>query len=981
MWIERIELAGFGSVVGEQTEFASHKLNLLVEANEFGKSTMATAVWAALFDFPDGHIAVSSGAQNILGREAMRPRAGSHLPFKVSLWANVGERQLKITRDFSAKTVVVQELKPLQKDVTSEFLGPDGEDEVGFKLTGMTRELFRSTCFVGQRELDEHTIGGAEDFASVFQGIADSSNSKHTAHGAISCLETALNHYPHRGQRLKIDQVIHELEVEHKELKEKLAALEVERQNLFQGLQRLNQLGDTGIADIGQTEIDVPPETDGAILVLVDELRDLDAAIARARQVEGKIIDLQVQIDAIAPPDPSLANKETRLREMWTKRDSLYAEHERLKSVPDGGQAEVDALEAEFQKKWRGLSEFTSQDAQALSLLVMRLSDLGRDLNNLTSQKEEEVNRLTSSSVDLAKYETTKNALAALDPKDAGDVRSYHALMSAAKDQIVDCEQTVVKHRAAILEIEKQREALKSNDLKIGIAAAVGFFIFLAAAIFTHEMPAALIALGLMTLAAGAAAGYFLVRAFKPEYYKKRDVEKLEGELEKSTALAQQLHSKIGSLEVKLESIARKAGVSGAAMLVAMIEEKSLSAPKLKTMDSLAADIAAKESQRERALDELGMFFKKANIPAGEISLERAKRLSEDVAKAVEEGRSIQTATWQQRQMLQQLGTMQGEIDDIERTLFTLFVDNGIEDVTLDECYQSFEKKMDAHYKAQSLVGQIQRLGDDLLSGSAFSDVTSLVAHLEQRADELKTRISSQSSVRLTTIPSATSANNSAEKNDLLVKVRVAAKSLDDSYLPVLDQIENVARELSNARRSKLSLELARTTLRKLSGETYEDWSLKLNTIAAELIGKLDLEFEALQFTPDLNLLLKRRGDSETIDSSKFKERMSVGTREQLHWLARVVISRYLSKDNPLPIVLDEPFSESDDERFLRIMEFVVDVLTRDHQVIIFSCHRQRHQWLADQLSAAQKERLLFCHREKSDTAPSGSQEVASQTT
>ncbi|MBA3856069.1 MAG: hypothetical protein C0507_04085, partial [Cyanobacteria bacterium PR.3.49] len=102
---------------------------------------------------------------------------------------------------------------------------------------------------------------------------------------------------------------------------------------------------------------------------------------------------------------------------------------------------------------------------------------------------------------------------------------------------------------------------------------------------------------------------------------------------------------------------------------------------------------------------------------------------------------------------------------------------------------------------------------------------------------------------------------------------------------------------------------------------------------------------------------------------------------EQLHWLARVVISRYLSKDNPLPIVLDEPFSESDDERFLRIMEFVVDVLTRDHQVIIFSCHRQRHQWLADQLSAAQKERLLFCHREKSDTAPSGSQEVASQTT
>jgi hypothetical protein len=51
-------------------------------------------------------------------------------------------------------------------------------------------------------------------------------------------------------------------------------------------------------------------------------------------------------------------------------------------------------------------------------------------------------------------------------------------------------------------------------------------------------------------------------------------------------------------------------------------------------------------------------------------------------------------------------------------------------------------------------------------------------------------------------------------------------------------------------------------------------------------------------------------------------------------------------------------------------MQFVVDVLTRDHQVIIFSCHRQRHQWLAEQLSWEQKDRLLFCNRVKSETSP-----------
>lgn len=979
MWIERIELAGFGSVVGEETVFESNKLNLLVEANEFGKSTMATAVWAALFDFPEAHMVNMASSHGNQGREAMRPRAGSHLPFRVSIWISTGERQLKVIRDFNTKTFQVVEVKPLQRDVTAEFVGANGEDEVGFKLTGMTRELFRSTCFVGQRELDEHTIGGAEDFGSVFQGIADSSNAKHTAHGAISCLDAALSFYPHRGQRIKIEQVIHELEIEHRELQEKLTALETERQNLFEGLQRLNELADDGSDEASSaTEIDIPPETDAATLALVEELRDLDAAIARAKHVEVRIVEIQKQLDEIGMPESSVANAEGKVRELWSKRDSMMSEHERLKADPTNANAQVDAMEAEFQRKWRGLSEFTSADAQTLSLLVMRLSDLGRDLNNLSSQKQEEAARLTSSQVDLAKYESTKSTLSALDPKEAGDVRSYHALMAAAKDQIVECERTVVKHRASILEIEKQREGMRSHALIIGGSSAVGFILFAIGAFFFREMTPALIACAALALAAAGAAVFYLLRWLKPEQYKQRDTEKLEADLEKSTTLAQQLHSKIGSLEVKLETIARKAGVSGSAMLVSMLEEKSQSEPKLKTMDTLASEITNKESQRERALDELGMYFKKAGIPAGEISLERAKRLSEDVAQAVEEGRSIQTATWQQKQMLQQIGTMQGEIEDVERTLIMLFADMGVTEVTLEESFTSFEKSVDVYYSGQRLAGEINRLADDCISGSAFSDVSTYAAHLEQRANDLKVRISTQSSVKVVTVP-AKGGGNSAQRNDLIVQVRVAAKSLDDSYLPVLDRIENVARELSNARRAKLSLELARNTLRKLSGETYENWAQDLNTIASEMLSKLDLEFETLQFTSDLNLLLKRRGDNDTIDSSKFKERMSVGTREQLHWLARVVISRYLSKDNPLPIVLDEPFSESDDERFLRIMQFVVDVLTRDHQVIIFSCHRQRHQWLADELSPAQKERLLFCSRVKANPTPSGSQEVASK--
>jgi len=177
-----------------------------------------------------------------------------------------------------------------------------------------------------------------------------------------------------------------------------------------------------------------------------------------------------------------------------------------------------------------------------------------------------------------------------------------------------------------------------------------------------------------------------------------------------------------------------------------------------------------------------------------------------------------------------------------------------------------------------------------------------------------------------------------------------------------------------------LTLELARNTLRKLSGETYETWAQKLNTISEEMTRELNLEFESVQFTPELNLMIRRRGESEQIESSQFSNRMSVGVREQLHWFARVVVSRFLAKSNPLPIILDEPFSESDDDRFLRIMQFVVDVLTREHQVIIFSCHRQRHHWLAQELSPEQKQRLVFCQRTKADAQTAVSEDFAERT-
>ena len=149
-----------------------------------------------------------------------------------------------------------------------------------------------------------------------------------------------------------------------------------------------------------------------------------------------------------------------------------------------------------------------------------------------------------------------------------------------------------------------------------------------------------------------------------------------------------------------------------------------------------------------------------------------------------------------------------------------------------------------------------------------------------------------------------------------------------------------------------------------MSVETHLHWSSQLNEISKEMLGRLNTDFESLQFDPDLKMTARRKGVSEPLQPSNIYSQLSIGTREQLFWLARMSISRLLSKNVPLPIILDEPFSEADDKRFATMMGFLIDVLLKEHQVIVLSCHHMRHQWLTNELNAEQKKLLHTCQLE-----------------
>jgi uncharacterized protein YhaN len=70
---------------------------------------------------------------------------------------------------------------------------------------------------------------------------------------------------------------------------------------------------------------------------------------------------------------------------------------------------------------------------------------------------------------------------------------------------------------------------------------------------------------------------------------------------------------------------------------------------------------------------------------------------------------------------------------------------------------------------------------------------------------------------------------------------------------------------------------------------------------------------------------------------------LSQGARDQLYFAMRVAMARHLSRNINLPLFLDDPFVNFDNER-LHVTKEVIDHL-KGHQVVLVTCGREYRNW------------------------------------
>ncbi|MDX2107179.1 MAG: AAA family ATPase [Candidatus Melainabacteria bacterium] len=982
MKITRIDFEGFGALTNRTVDFDADKLNLVVEANEFGKSTMVEATWAILYGLNE--------------KDSFKPwKEGAS--FSASMDLEIGEKKLRIIRDFDKESVQVLDLNFGLRDVTPQYLGNENEDQVGLKLLGMNRDTFRNTCLVGQRHLEINHMTDSSAVAAEIQGIADSSSPDTKVSAALQTISQTLSRFMHGNRLCHINELLRELEGQRSDLMKRMRSMDAERgqcREWFSEIQAIDEKLSTGAdapmqEEIVEEEVEVEEDKSESAeaTALREELKLIESAIQKLRNQEEK---KQALIDAASlntKDSPITQEQMDFLLRLWEKEEAIVNDINLLHEYMEPHQCEIAARENEVMDRYsdyKGLDQFTNSEAQTISTYAVNLFNLVKQMDEMKA-KNPEFATLTNNGAGTGEYESAKaklNEFAGLSPEEVEEAKSYASLLVAFRDQAADTARKLSETKGKSTELTSDRNKARIFNVARVAGLLVAAVIMLAAPSILSAMKVALpqpvvagsLIIGLLTM---LISFFFLGRVLNTSYFKQDEHDSLGQEVQKLEIALSKGEEKVANLENKIGALANRCGMPDKKQFIAKLQQQSAPASQKETDEEQLRQLyLTKQQNCKRLQSDLAYFFNKAGMATVEIEPQSAIALSEnindfrkDVAELQERRASLYDHEERMRQMEEDLSLTEANIIEfLEQNQMSCQGSFELAKNHVASLIDFFENRnsphpelavIDAGYGDESARHTTQQ---ELIERH-IAATTRLEAHLAKAGDSVKTKVQK---VRVTPTVELMPAKEVEElrhkKEDLTVKIRTTLKSRDELYLDTLEELNRVDHEIVISKRAKLALELAYEMLKQSSHETYADWSVQLNKISTELLQQLGGEIEMLEFSKDLHLKVKLRNHQNIFDSKDIITKLSTGTKEQIHWMARLIISRFLSSLEPLPIFLDEPFSEADDARFLGIMSFLIDSILPNNQVVIFSCHQQRHQWLKQQLEAEQQEKLAFKH-------------------
>jgi hypothetical protein len=948
MKLLRFSTNGFGALRGE-FRFDPDRVTVLVDDNERGKSTLLSALTAALYGL-DGD---RRSHRVLTPLERWKP--WDEGPYRVELELEADGERYTVTRDFDQGTVAVWSGRG--QDVTAEFREGKDEYPVGLKLLGLDAEEFERCAMVRQGDLLEVVPAEERDRRSPslrakLEAVADSRVGDTRASEALKVLEGAMRRYNCLELEFTgtVDNAIQRLEA-------KQHLIEAELQELAHALEQnagpLDELADIGEAEqaarAGLAGLDA--EWRGALAA--DARRQLDEDRAAREEVEK----LRLEAGRLSELPDLPADAESQFRDAVARLEEAQRNVIALESRRQG---EVSRERTELESERASLKAFEAGGAAEADRCVTLASELRRSVEEESRLRDEIFNlreTLATEGHDPERLQWLTHRLGRLSESDHQLLRRQSELALA--------------HHTEASELEGQRtassEALRDIDAQRGRRTLPGWFLL---ALGISILVAGIVVVALQGLpwlsnsffVSGALLlGGGVVMVQVGQRLRAEEREEALVMLAESQRRLNELRTQRAETETALETLARERGYRDHVELLREWNELMRLREESSPASQAQGQLVQLETRRLAALEESGQLLGRFGIRTVDpANLDKVAGL----LRQLDTVRQKLTALERNWSWIDE----QKQVDEGAASGFKQRAVRLLESAGLDF---DPERSWDDHARALSERAEIRRRWSTLTH--------ELIPSAERRSLPEAQRAELESQVALGEGAVTEGARRGQReldgerrrlqerledvqrrRSDLRVKVEEVCRRVHAERPEKLAQLERIQRALERARRFQSAVELACRTIKEVAAETHQRWADHLNRRVGELLGAMRTSIDQIRFGDDLDFSVRLTGGL-SLARGKADQQLSAGTRDQLYLAVRLAVSEFLSRgQTTLPILLDDVFVTSDDERTRAGMRLLIEGFAAQHQVILMTCHRRRFEALAEQERALYQGRVQW---------------------
>lgn len=954
MFFENIDIKGFGCLK-TSISFVPNQLNLVVADNETGKSTLVSAILAAFYDLTS--FAEKNGDKRTI-RENVIPWTNPE-EFGVVLDFTINSVKWQIERDFNKDTV-----KLLKRDTnsirTDQFRKEGGGYKIGEELIGLSCENFLKSFYLRENELFQIRDGGG--LTSHIKRVATTFEGGVTSESAIDRLELALNEYPYPGERngIKIKEAISRYYSKLESIQKELNQNETLLREIRLCCEKLNAI------DSESNRLKRHRKKSEYMAILV-EINDLQKITKRQEELKEK----QNQLEQFVQKNEDLKNfpisESNRLFRLLGSIEKSQETRDKFKKKLDQDvlkplaklKEDLQEIDLKIPLNEGKIHEFES----VIGVYADRCSRLETARNEVNRISKD----LNAKGLNSSRFNKLRNVFADIKVEDRQFIEEFGSIYASedgkfheaqARREWIEQEQENIYNRK-----QQNRSKFRLFFIFASILALAGGALLIVSK--GDWLGQVMTGLGLLFGAVGAISKFSSGNSDEVRFMQ------LEEEDEIAQANEKQAREQLEVIDRRLTELSTKLGFSNSNKFLSVFINFDRVYVITEPLVHAERDFEKAKLEEKSTRNSLLRFLNEASEEVDDKTdfLSLGNKFLNQNQRVLELNNEINRLNEDRKNLNSEIDFIDTELASNTREYETIFEKSGIIDfISKEEATGKFKEKFEEFQKYQSIVFEtLPSISKELISNEDLQNKNDRIGRLREKIsdsqimDEIED-INRSKEYHLEQLEKISKRTEQLfeEKKEKLHSISVFYDNYTSERVRLLNKKDRVENELKSARSFKSEVEIALSILKEISHEVYKAWAKALSEDAEQFLKNLNPRYSNLLFEEDLSFSILDKKQKKTLLSTDVETYLSTGAKDEISLAARLGISTFLARGMKysLPIVLDEPLSAADDEKFVAGMKYFIEKLSRRHQIIVLSCHEARHRWLLRQLPGILAERV-----------------------